>query len=391
VRKNLAMAARQGKRWGLIALAVLIVLIVGGVAGFQVGVRVLKKKVVEALGPDSQITDIRLGWFSVEVEGLRIKGQKGWPAADALRAERVTVVPSLRSFLSGSYQVRSITILKPYLSALRTRDGKLLVVPSLLARADAVGRGGTSPAPGASPPTVTIGRISLQDGVAELFDATVAQPPLKLRLEQIQATVQDVVVPALKGRSQFDLAGVMKGVRRDGRLSVAGWAEIATKDSSVKTELRSMDLVALQPYLIRAGETGVRSGTLDVDLQSDVTKNRLRAPGKVTISDMEFAPTRGVFGTFMGVPRNAVVAFLKDKGNRITMNFVLEGDINNPHFSLNEAIATRLAFSMAETLGVSLSRMAKDVGSLEQVGVEAVGEAAKGMGGAIQRLMRRKP
>jgi hypothetical protein len=68
---------------------------------------------------------------------------------------------------------------------------------------------------------------------------------------------------------------------RDGRATVAGWAEIATKDSSVKTQLRSVDLVALQAYLIKADETGVRKGTLNLDLESDVSKNRLKAPGKV--------------------------------------------------------------------------------------------------------------
>ncbi|HSD50297.1 MAG TPA: DUF748 domain-containing protein [Candidatus Methylomirabilis sp.] len=381
------MASGRVRKWGLIALVVLLVLIVGGIVGFRVGIGILKGKVVEALGPDSEIAAIRVGWSSVEVEGLRIKGQKGWPTADALRAERVAIVPSLRSVFSGQYRVSSITMVRPYLSALRTKDGKLLVVPSLLAGPAGEGQAGGPSAPAVAPSTVTIGRIILQDGVVELFDATVARPPLKIRLEQIQATVRDVVVPALKGRSRFDLTGVVKGVQRDGRANVAGWAEIATKDSSVKTQLRSVDVVALQPYLIKADETGVQKGALDLDLESDVSKNRLKAPGQVTISDLELAPGKGAFGTFMGVPRDAVVAFLKNKGNKITVNFVLEGDTNNPHFSLNEALSTRVAFSLAEILGVSFGGVAKGVGTLGTNGVvEAAGQAAKGVGGAVQRL-----
>lgn len=80
----------------------------------------------------------------------------------------------------------------------------------------------------------------------------------------------------------------------------------------------------------------------------------------------------------MGVPRHAVVASLKDKDNKIVVNFVLEGDINNPQFSLNEALSTQLAASMAETLGVSLGGVAKGVGTLGQKGVEAAGDAGKG-------------
>jgi hypothetical protein len=379
------MGTGRGKRWGLVALVVLLILIVGGILGFRMAVGILKGKVVEALGPDSEIKEIRVGWSSVDVEGLRIKGPKGWPAGDTLRAEHVAIVPALRSIVSGQIRVSSMTILRPYLSALRTKDGKLQVVPSLLAGTPGKGRVGASPASAAAPP-VTIGHIALQDGVVEFFDATVASPPAKIRLEQIQATAHDVVVPSLAGKSPFDVAGVVKGVRRDGRITVSGWAEIASNDSSVKTTLRSVDLVALQPYLIKAAETGVQKGVLDLDLQSEVRKNRLKAPGSATISDLELAPAKGGVGTFMGVPRDAVVAFLKTKDNRITMNFVLEGDINNPRFSLNEALSTRLASSMAETLGVSLGGVLKGTGTLGQKGVEAVTGTTKGLGGALEGL-----
>ena len=379
------MAAGKVQRWGLIALVALAVLITGGIVAFRVAVEVLKGKVAEALGPESEIADIRVGWTSVDVRDLRIKGPRGWPAADTLLAERVVIVPSLRSVLSRQIGVRSITIFKPYLSALRTQDGQLQVVPSLLAGTAGQGQTAGSSAPSA-PRTVTLGRITLRDGVLEFFDATVTQPPLKIRLERIQATVRDMVVPALTGKSRLDLAGVLKGVQRDGAATIAGWAEFATKDSSLKTTLRSVDLVALQPYLIKAPETGVQKGTLDLDLQSDVSKGRLMAPGKLIISGLELAPAMNAFGTFMGVPREAVLASLKNKDDKIAMNFVLQGDIDNPQFSLNETLTTRLASSMAETLGVSLGGVATGAGALGQSGVEAAGKAAKGVGSALQRL-----
>jgi uncharacterized protein involved in outer membrane biogenesis len=382
------MDAGKRKRLTLIALAIVAVLIVGVVVGFQVAVRTLKGKVVEALGPNGEIKDIRLGWSSVNVEGLRIKGPSGWPAADALRAERVAVVPSLRGLLSRQYQVRSITIVKPYLSVLRTKEGKFLVLPGLLTGATSPGGSDTLSNPGAASSTVAIGRITLKDGVVELYDATVAEPPLKIRLEQIKATVRDMAVPGLKGRSRFEIAGVVKGVHRDGQLTMEGWAEMKTKDSSIKTELRSVDLVVLQPYLIKPGERGVQKGTLDLDMQSDVNNSRLKAPGKATISDLELIPAKGGFDTFMGLPREAILAFLMRNGNKITVDFVLEGDINNPQFSLNQSLTTHVAFAIAKTLGVNIGGMAKDVGTLGQKGGEAAGQAAKSTGGWLHRLFR---
>ncbi len=176
----------------------------------------------------------------------------------------------------------------------------------------------------------------------------------------------------------------MKGVRRDGRGSLTGWAEFASKDSSVKTELRSVDLVAFQPYLSKAAETRIQKGSLD--LESELRNNHLLAPGKVVISDLEFAPATGALDTFMGVPRSAVVNFLKNKDNKIAMNFTIEGDINNPQFTLREAVATRWASSMAEMLGVSIRAVAEGVGTLGRKSVETAGEAVKGLGGALQGL-----
>ena len=76
----------------------------------------------------------------------------------------------------------------------------------------------------------------------------------------------------------------------------------------MKVELRDVGLVALQPYLGAASEARVQRGALDLDIQSDVRRNRLRAPGKATLADLEFAPTGALKETFMGVPRSAVLS-----------------------------------------------------------------------------------
>ena len=68
------------------------------------------------------------------------------------------------------------------------------------------------------------------------------------------------------------------------------------------------------------------------------------------------------------------------------MHFVLQGDVDNPQFSLNETLTTRLASSMAETLGVSLGGVATGMEALGRKSVEAAGSAGKGVGGAVQRL-----
>ncbi len=367
----------------MLVLILAVALTVCVAAGYRVAVHALKGKVEQALGPDSEVGSIHVGWSGVTVEGLRIKGKGQWPAGDTIRADRVDIVPSLLSLFSDRYRIRSITVSKPYLSVLKTRNGRVLVVPGLLKGED--GRKETEEPAGKQ--NLTIGRITLDDGEIEFFDASVANPPLRIDIEKINATVEDLAIPALTGRSAFELSGVVKGADRDGRVVLSGWSEIATKDSSVRMQLLSVDLVKLQPYISKTGDTKVRKGILDLDIRSEVRDNRLKAPGRLVISNLELGPSKGLFGTFLGVPRDAVLTFMKGRDGRISLDFTLEGDLNNPRFTLHEAFSERIAASLAETLGVGVKGLAEGAGSLGQKGVDAAGEVVKGIGGALNQIM----
>ena len=121
------------KRWQIIILAVIVILGVAVVAGYRIGVRQLQGRIIDALGPGSRLTELKVNWFSIELSGLSIDAPKGWPAERTLEAERVTIVPDLRSLLTDQIRISSIVVEKPYLSMLRT-PGKLVMVPSLTER-----------------------------------------------------------------------------------------------------------------------------------------------------------------------------------------------------------------------------------------------------------------
>jgi hypothetical protein len=124
-----------------------------------------------------------------------------------------------------------------------------------------------------------------------------------------------------------------------------------------------VDLVALQPYLLKVNEAGVKRGTLDLSLDATVKAKRLHAPGRVTLTGLELASGGGVLATFGGVPRQAVLAAMERDG-RIEVGFTLEGRLDDPAFSINDNLATKLAGGLAETLGVSLGGVVEGVGSV---------------------------
>ncbi|HVK95601.1 MAG TPA: DUF748 domain-containing protein [Noviherbaspirillum sp.] len=351
-------------------IAVVLFAVMAGVAfiGLHVAAKTLKHQVEQALGPESEVADIVVGWSSIELRDIRIRAPQGWPVPETLRAERVVVRPDLLGLFSARLHVPHITIEKAYVSALRTRDGKFRLLPSLLHTAPKT----DTPS---SAPTVTIGTITLREGVLEFFDASVRQPAHKIRVEQLHATVADLRLPDLSSRTRIQLDGRIKGVRRNGNLAIDGWAELASRNSDIATKLQGVDLIALQPYLIKASEIGVKRGTLDLRLKSTIRDKRLHAPGTATLTGLELAPGGGAFATFMGVPRQAVVAALKNRNDQISVNFTLEGRIDDPKFSLNDSFAKRVGAAVAETLGISIEGLTRGVGGV-----------AEGLGGAVKSL-----
>jgi hypothetical protein len=284
--------------------------------------------------------------------------------------------------LTDQIRIADIVFERPYLSVTRTNK-KWLMLPGLTKTEDTSKK---YEADHSFAPTVTIAKVVLQDGVVEIFDYTVSRSPFKTRLERLDGVIYDIEAPWLKAQTRFALAASVKGIRRDGKAKVSGWVGPAQRDSSSQITLDGVDLVSLQPYLVRIGEARVNKGNLDLRLNSEVRTNRLDGKGKIIIRDLEFAPARGYLETFLGVPRTALIQFLKDNDNAIDVDFLLTGDTSNPSFSINEAITTRLALGVAAEVGVSIRSLAEDFGNLGKRGVEGASGVAKGVSSVIRGL-----
>ena len=372
------------KRWHIALLAVVILLSTSIVIGYQLGVRLLQDRIVAALGAGSSVAELKVNWFSLDVFGVTIAAPKDWPTGRTFRAARVRIIPSLRTLLTDQIHISSIVFEEPYVSVMRT-SGKWVIFPGLTETREGKKNAEASRA-NFSPRAVTISKIELQDGIVELFDATVSRPPLKTRLERVGAVIRNVTAPSLQTRTHIEAAAIVKGIRRDGRARVSGWVGPNRGESSSQITLDAVDLVSLQPYLVKIGEGQVRKGTLDLRLNSDIRANRLDGTGKIIIRNLEFAQSRGYLETFMGIPRSALINFLKNNENAIDVDFVLTGDTSNPSFSINEAIATRVAMGMAAELGVSIRGLAEDFGTLGRRSVEGAAGVAEGVGSVVRRL-----
>jgi hypothetical protein len=342
-------------------LAVLAALLLLAAVALQVALRSLPDAVARALGPRASVQSIELGWTGVHVKGLVIRGEPGrWPAADELRADHVMLRPALSSLWRDGWTLSSLAVRGGTLSLLRGRDGKLVVVPALTKTAPAgAGRGD------ARTPGLRIDTLSLDDVTIDFYDASVTRgAPHRLRLTDLQAEVGPLALPALDERVSLKLAATVKGLQRDGRVQLSGRLTPSTRDADLKLDARGVDLIVLQPYLLKGGEAAVKSGSLDLALTARVASQQLNAPGRVVLRGLELQATGDhPLATFAGVPRQAVLAALQRDG-RIELDFLLDGRVDNPRFSLNELFAARFAVGLAERLGVSLGGVVQGVGNV---------------------------
>ena len=195
--------ASSARRWPLWIAAILALLVLAGIGGRQLATSKLKDKIQEALGPNSEVSRIEVGFSSIEITGIRIRAGKEWPATDELSARRVVVRPDWGALIAKTVRIASIEVEEGYLSMLRRKDGKMVLLPSLLgtraAAADAAAHGGLKESSDLMP-AIHVGHIELSNTAVDFFDASVRQPAHKLRLEKAEIRIGRILLPALTGK-----------------------------------------------------------------------------------------------------------------------------------------------------------------------------------------------
>lgn len=377
----------QTRRWSLVVLGLLAVLAVGIFIAYQLALVELRARVLAALGAQSEIGEIHVSFSDIEITDLKINAPPTWPVKHALNAARVVIKPDLGSALGGAwggtFRINRIRIEGATLAIIRDRSGKLRLLPTLTEKksASSSASAGTAPIPASS---VLLEAITLKDATILFFDTEIRTPPLELRLENVAASLSNLRIPELTGKSSVSLIANIKGPSRVGSLTLTGEIELATRDGALKTALRDVEIAALEPYLLKAAETGVRSGTLDLDLTATIAAQRLTAPGLLVLKNLALKSNDGATATFMGMPRDAVIDMIRGRDGRIDVPFKLEGNLNDPSFSLDAAFKTRLAIATASALGVTINGFVSELAGLRDKG--SANEKAQAMLQSLKRM-----
>jgi hypothetical protein len=371
----------KGRKFLIIVLVIIIVLAVSVALLVKFANQIMKSELERRLGKAFSIERIDLAWGHVEAVGVKLKNTAG---KEVIKVDSLYVSADFMGLLRKEYVTSSIVLKNPYIFVEVDKKGNIInpvlpVIPEP-AKVKKQDRQDQPTAP------VTMKKIEIKGGAIDYLDGKVPRTPVLTKIRNINLEVKDVHTPFTDTFSPYVLSANMLGHRSTAVVKSNGKMNLKTKDMGCKTQIRAMDLTDLQPYFQKNNTATIRKGFLDLDIDVRVVSKKIHAPGNAVLKDLEFQSGSGAGNYFMGIPLSLVIGFLKTSNNEIPIAFVVEGDLDNPKFSLQEEFVAAMSIALASKLGFSIEGIAQSLLGGGVKGAGNVGSSVKGIEEGLKKL-----
>ena len=375
--------AGKGKGRKLLVIALVIVVVLGVAVALLVKYanQIIKVELERRLGKAFSIERIDLAWGHVEAVGIKLKNTAG---KEVIKVDSLSVSADFMGLLRKEYVVSSITLKNPYIFVEVDKKGDIInpVLP-VEPKPKKAKKQDEQEKPVAP---VTVKKIEITGGAVDYLDRKTPATPVLTKIRNISLAVKDIHTPLTNTFSPYVLSANIPGRMSTGVVKSNGKINLKSKDTDCKAQVRSLDLTDLQPYFQKDNNVTIRKGFLDLDIDARVASQKVHAPGNAVLKDLEFQSGRGAGNQFMGVPLSLVIEYLKTSNNEIPVAFVVEGDLDNPKFSLQEEFVAAMTIALAGKLGFSIEGVAKSLLGGSVKGSGNVGSSVKGIGEGLKKL-----
>ena len=338
--------------------------------------RIIKHELESFLGKDFSVSRIDLHWGKVEAFDISYKNPAG---TEVFKIAHLILKADFIGILKKKYILSEISLENPYM--LLEKDVKGNFVNPFLKK---------SPQKEEKPmPPVLIKRIEITKGSLDYLDRSVSGKPVLTRLRDTEFEIKELAFPPKDNFSGYELSANISGSQNTGTVRSKGKIKLMNKDMDGKIEIRNLDITEYKPYYQKKGDVNITRGTLDMNMDIKIRSHKINGPGKAVLKNLEFERGTGTGDKFLSMPLSAVVSFLKNNNNEIVVNFVVEGDLDNPKFNLRESIMQRISIAMAEKLGLSIKRIGESVVETGAEGAKEFSKDIKGVGEGIKKLFGR--
>ena len=375
-RRNLHSEKRRGvrrmKKW-FILIGVIAIFLIGGyfVLSFYT-VKFIQARLQKVVGPGLTVCEIKAKPTYLSAKGIQYEDPLSQKRIFLI--EEMRVYPALSSFLKGTLTIRECRILQPSFFFYRSQEGSFIGPWTTLEEkeqgqeiSDERGRKWKEPV------FIKIGLIRIQRGAIHFEDRKMEEPPAQIRLRNLDVNIRNVQYPIISAHSSVELKGEVEGKTKKGQVYTKGWIDLKTADMEISLKVQEIEVKAFEPYYRKRVSAEIETGYIDMDAKIAVKKKEIDAPGHLELVHLRIKEGSG---TVLWIPAETLASLLRDKGDRIKVAFHVKGNMDDPQFSLQEAFLTRVALSLAETLGIPI----------RVVGETIIGGAGKGAEGLIEGL-----
>jgi hypothetical protein len=203
---------------------------------------IIANKIQKATGLKTTISSlVILPPLNIEARGFEIFG--------LIKADRVYLAPSIRSFLFGKPAFNQIVIGSPEV----TYQRNLAVEPAQDSRAPIVedqNKPVTSGAAQSKGFPVVIKSLKVYSGRLNFIDATAASGKISVIIKNINFYITNLSTSGTKDVSNFDLNGSLSWNtgEPDGKILFQGWADFYKKDILATLKIENIDAIVFYPY-----------------------------------------------------------------------------------------------------------------------------------------------
>ena len=383
--RNLHSKMRRGrdlKKW-FILIGVIAIFLIGGyfVLSFY-AVKFVQARLQKVVGPGFTIAEIKIKPTYLSAKGIQY--QDPLSQKRIFLIEEMRVYPALSSLLKSTLNIRECMILQPSFFFYRTREGSFVGPwPTVEKEEKDKEISEDREKKGKESVLVKIDRFRIRKGSVDLEDRKIAEPPAQIQLRELDLELKNIEYPLISSHSFIELKGKIEGRKKEGNLYTKGWIDLKTTDMEISFDVKETEVKTFEPYYQKRVSAEIETGYIDMDAKITVKKKAIDAPGHLELVNLRIKEGSG---TVLWIPAETLASLLRDKGNRIKVAFHVKGSMDDPQFSLQEAFLTRVALSLAETLGIPIKVVGETVLKGTGKGAEGLIESLR----SIEKLFKRK-
>jgi hypothetical protein len=347
------------KRW-LVITGVVIILLIGGYLALSFyAVKFIQARIQKMIGPGFTIAQIKVKITHLSIHGIRFEDPR--IKQEFLKIEEMKVYPDLPSFLKKRLHIREWTLIRPSFYFYRTREG-IMIGPWISIQKEER----TREAPGKEERkereaiSIRIDRFRIEKGSIDFDDMKAGDTPGQIRLREVDLEIKNIEYPLVSSRSPIELKGRIKGDKKTGEIASKGWIDLMSSDMETSLKIREVELKTFEPYYREKVSAEIESGYVNVDALIGIKKRVIDIPAKLEVADLHIKEE----GTILYIPAKTVLSRLKDKGNRVEVQFYVKGNLDDPRFKLQETFMMRVGIGLAEAIGLPIKTVG--TGELEE-------------------------